>query len=198
MSNDLINLACAALSTPKHKLVEAEAHVADAPGLYAIYGSIETWKQLGLGEPPDTRPLYVGKAEHSLRARDLKQHFKTGSTGQSTVRRTFGALLRDVFGFRGVPRNKEKPDKPSHFGLDDEYDATLTSWMNERLELAVWTKPVACSDLHVVEVGALRRWIPPLNIQNNSSSPWLTKVRRARRVMADDARAWGKARGFVI
>jgi hypothetical protein len=59
------------------------------PGLYAIYGGATTWNELGLGEPPDGRPLYIGKAEDSLVTRDLKTHFGDGRTGQSTVRRSF-------------------------------------------------------------------------------------------------------------
>jgi hypothetical protein len=133
-----------------------------------------------------------------LRARDLKQHFKSGSTGQSTVRRTFAALLRDAFGFRAVPRNKEKPDMPSHFGLETSDDAKLTAWMNEQLELAIWPRPIECSNLRAIELGVLGRCVPPLNIQDNGGSQWRTMVRKARRTMADDARAWAAARGFSI
>jgi len=193
-SVDLISQACAALSSARHKLVDAEPHVPDEPGLYAVYGTAATWRQLGLGEPPDTRPLYVGKAEKSLKSRDLKQHFETGRTGQSTVRRTFSALLKPCFGFCGVPRNKEKPDKPSHFGLEPDDDLKLTEWMRERLELAVWRRPSTCSDLHFVEVGVLSRWVPPLNIQDNRSSRWRPLITTARRAMAGEARRWMAAR----
>ena len=35
-------------------LPAAERAVEDPPGLYAIYGSSETWRELNLGEPPDS------------------------------------------------------------------------------------------------------------------------------------------------
>src|SRR4051794_33457149 len=54
--------------------------VPDRPGLYALYGTTATWRSLGLGSPPSRRPLYIGKAEASLVARDLKTHFATGRT----------------------------------------------------------------------------------------------------------------------
>jgi GIY-YIG catalytic domain len=76
-------------------LDRVEGLVPDRPGLYAIHGDGNTWTGLGLGKPPDDRPLYVGKAEDSLVARDVKTHFGDGRTGQSTVRRSFAALLHD-------------------------------------------------------------------------------------------------------
>lgn len=36
------------------------------PGLYAFYATVSTWNNLGLGDPPDDRPLYVGKAENTF------------------------------------------------------------------------------------------------------------------------------------
>ena len=85
-------------------LRRAADSVPDRPGLYAIYGDAQTWSELGLGEPPDMHPLYVGKAEASLVTRDLRTHFSDGPTGQSTVRRSFAALLREELSLeaRGV------------------------------------------------------------------------------------------------
>lgn len=191
--------ACTALASIKHTIAEAEQHVPDGPGLYAIYGEGDVWRQLGLGDPPaDPRPLYVGKAEESLQDRDLKQHFGTGATGSSTVRRTFAAMLRDAHGFRGVPRDKAKPGKFSHYALDDEHEAELTAWMRENLTLAVWAKPPECADLHAIEKGVLAKLVPPLNIQDNATSQWRAIVRKARRMMADDANAWATAKGFKV
>lgn len=189
-----MTLASAKLAGTPHTIAEAEVHVADAPGLYAIYGSIETWHQLGLGDPPTFRPLYVGKAEESVRIRDLKQHFSSGKTGQSTVRRTFAALLRRAYGFRGVPRDKSTPGKWSHYALDDAHEIALTEWMRTNLTLAVWAKPIECGDLHAVEKGVLAKVVPALNIQDNPKSLWRAAVRKARKAMAEDAKAWAVAR----
>jgi len=75
---------------------------------------------------PTNRPLYVGKAENSLVARDVKTHFGDGRTGQSTVRRSFAALLHDELGLRGVPRNTAKPGYYANYGLSAPHDAVLT------------------------------------------------------------------------
>lgn len=189
--------ACTALGGIKHKIDDAEEYVADVAGLYAIYGAGNAWRLLGLGDPPaDGRPLYIGKAEHSLKARDLRQHFESGGTGSSTVRRTFAAMLRDVLGLRGVPRDKANPRKWSHYALGDEHEDALTAWMRTNLTLAVWAKPPECDDLHAVEKGVLAKFVPSLNLQDNSTSTWRSAVRKARRVMADDARA--VAKGFKV
>lgn len=192
-----VTAACTALGGVKHTIAEAEQNVADIAGLYAIYGAQAIWQQLGLSDP-DARPLYVGKAEASLKARDLRQHFESGTTGSSTVRRTFAAMLRGSLGFRGVPRDKADPRKWSHYALDDEHEIALTEWMRTNLKLAVWAKPAECDDLHVVEKAVLAKFVPALNIQDNLTSPWRPAVRKARRVMADDAKVWAVAKGFKV
>jgi GIY-YIG catalytic domain len=130
-----VAVARASLGHPA-PLAGAEARVPGRPGLYAIYGDTKTWQELGLGEPPDGRPLYIGKAEDSLVARDLKTHFGDGRTGQSTLRRSFAALLHDTLNLRGIPRNTAKPGYFSNYGLSAAHDAALTRWMRERLQLA--------------------------------------------------------------
>lgn len=164
------------------------------PGLYAIYGGATTWNELGLGDPPDGRPLYVGKAEDSLVTRDLKTHFGEGRTGQSTVRRSFAALLHDTLGLRGIPRNTAKPGYFSNYGLSAAHDAALTRWMREHLRLAAWPKPIECGfTLGQVETTLVGELLPPLNLQG-VVTPWTTQVKAARAVMAEEARAWATQR----
>jgi hypothetical protein len=121
------------------------------PGLYAIHASPAVCVELGLGEPPDERPLYVGKSESSLAGRDITIHFgfsdvarTTSVTGYSTVRRSLAALLHDTRAFRGVPRNRAKPGNFSNYGLLPNKDEELSASMRERLRLACWAKPEVC------------------------------------------------------
>lgn len=109
--------AVAALTAPCYALAKAEAVVPHVPGLYAIYGGLMEWADLGLGRPTDDRPLYVGKSESSLADRDLRTHFGNGRTGSSTVRRTFAGLLHDSLGLRGLPRNPARPERFANYGL---------------------------------------------------------------------------------
>jgi GIY-YIG catalytic domain len=171
-------------------LDRVEGLVPDRPGLYAIHGDGNTWTGLGLGKPPNDRPLYVGKAEDSLVARDVKTHFGDGRTGQSTVRRSFAALLHDELGLRGIPRNTAKPGYYSNYGLSAAHDAVLTRWMRERLMLAVWSKPDGCTyALAAIEAVLLAKWQPPLNLQG-IVTPWTPRLKSARAAMAEEARTW--------
>lgn len=176
-----------------HPLSEAERVVPDQPGLYAIHGSSLAWSELGLG-PPDARPLYVGKSEDSMYRRDVKTHFADGRTGQSTIRRSFAALLRTALDLHGIPRNLEKPAYFANFGLSVEHDAVLTRWMKERLRIAAWVKPTDREfPLIAIEAAILGQLQPPLNLQGISTR-WTASVKAARRVMAEESRAWAESR----
>jgi hypothetical protein len=176
-----------ALAGPGSELSGAAARLPDAAGLYAIHADAAAWRSLGLGEPPDARPLYVGKAEDSLVTRDLRTHFGDGRTGSSTVRRSFAALLREPLGLTAQPRNPAKPERFANFGLPAEHDRRLTSWMREHLRLAVWPSDRR-DPLVEIERLVLAAWQPPLNLKE-ISTPWQAHVKAARAVMAVQARA---------
>lgn len=180
--------ALARLAGPLITFAEAETSVAKVAGLYAIHGDAPVWRQLGLGDPPDDRPLYVGKAERSLADRDVGTHFATGRTGSSTLRRSLAGLLVDELQLEGRPRNVAKPAGFANFGLAAPGDARLTAWMVEHLRLAVWPSPqdVALGD---VETSVLDQLKPPLNLDKVTTS-WRPLVRAGRKRLADQARAW--------
>jgi len=188
--------ALVVLSGTRHTLAEAAAHVPSVAGLYAIYGDATVWAEVGLGAPPDERPLYVGKAEASLVSRDLDTHFGSGRTGSSTVRRSFAALLCDSLDLHAQPRNPAKPERPANYGLADDGDRRLSDWMRHHLTLAVWAKREGVRLLNV-ERAVLECWKPPLNLKD-VLTPWTGQVSAARMVMADQARAWARERGFQI
>jgi hypothetical protein len=164
------------------------AVVPASPGLYAIYAAADIWQQLGLGAPPDGRPLYVGKAEDSLVARDLRQHFTDGRTGSSTLRRSFAALLHDSMGLRGIPRNPRNPGYFSNYGLTANDDSQLSKWMATHLAISTWA-PESTGPLAVVEMEIAKSWLPPLNLAG-IRTPWTDYVSSKRRVMAQEARVW--------
>jgi hypothetical protein len=179
----------------KAPLEQTERRVPARPGLYAIYGDADTWRELGLGDPPDERPLYIGKAEDSLVSRDLATHFGNGRTGSSTVRRSFAALLREPLQLAARPRNPERPERFANYGLSPEHDERLTAWMREKLELAVWPKPEDCEfALLQVEIALLAQLLPPLNLKD-VITPWTAQLKTARAAMATQARTWRSGAG---
>lgn len=159
-----------------------------APGLYAVHGDPSVWRELGLGDPPDSRPLYVGKSEGSLAARDIGTHFESGKTGSSTLRRSLAGLLADRLGLIPMPRNPAKPGYFSNFGVEPDGDERLTRWMRERLTLATWPRPVSVS-VAAAESAVLAALEPPLNLAKVSTR-WSGHVSVARARMAARARTW--------
>jgi hypothetical protein len=181
----------AALSAPRHSLARGGPLLPDRGGLYAIYGSAEVWQLLSLGDPPDDRPLYVGKAEDSLVTRDLRTHFgeqrlgRQSLTGRSTVRRSLAALLPDELGLDARPRNPRKPGRYANYGLSLEGDRALTAWMRSNLTLAAWIGDRR--RLAEVESKILQHWKPPLNLAG-VTTPWSKQVSAARAAKAAEAK----------
>jgi len=198
-----IDEATAALALEHAMPVEQRnPSVPRCPGLYAIHASAAVWLELGLGDPPDERMLYVGKSVSSLAGRDIGSHFgysspgrSTSITGYSTLRRSIAALRHDSVGFRGAPRNPVNPGRYSNFGLTCEQDELLSEWMRKRLTLACWPKPDNCDikRLEQIERAIFRRLQPPLNLKD-VVTPWKPKLDAARRLMAVEAREEGTTR----
>ncbi len=192
MGEDLVSEAVRALVRTGLNVEDAAAAVPAAPGLYGFHGDGSVWRQLGLGSPPDDRPLYVGKSESSLAARDVRTHFAAGRTGSSTLRRTLAALLVDQLDLVACPRNPAKPGHFSNFGLEPEGDARLSRWMAEHLRLAVWPSPTGIV-LNDVETAVLQCLMPPLNL-SKVATPWKPMISSARKEMAAGAASWSPSR----
>lgn len=194
----LTSEALAALRERSVRVNRIDQTMVSSPGLYAIYGARDIWVELDLGEPTDDRPLYVGKAEATLASRDIDVHFgrrKDGAqspTGSSTLRRSISALLADQHDYRGIPRNPDNPGYFANFGLSPGDDDQLSAWMEVNLRLAVWPHEDA-DDLDTIETQVLGELLPPLNL-NKVDTPWRRQIKDARKLLADEARAWDPSR----
>lgn len=191
---EIIATAAEALAGSGHPIATAVDHVPNEPGLYAIHAHSEVWRELGLTAGELGVPLYVGKAEDSLVTRELRTHFAVGNgtastTGSSTVRRSFAALLRQPLKLRAVPRNLNKPGYFSNYSLEPDGDHRLTECMHANLTLAVWPKPQdAPQSLRTIEKGVIIQWSPPLNLTDVAQPSKMLK--QARMAMANEALSW--------
>lgn len=183
----VVEAACEALTSPQLAIPDAAVRAPRTPGLYAVYGADDAWCQLGL-QDGDSRPLYVGKSEDNLAVRDIATHFRSRRTGQSTLRRSLAALLRDALDLNARPRNPRAPAHFSNYALDPDSEERLTRWMHDHLSLAFWSSAPAVPLLSV-ERAVLARWEPPLNTKD-VRTPWTPQIRAARAAMADEARQW--------
>lgn len=163
------------------------AHVPRRGGLYAFHSSPAGWSDLGL--PMNQGHLvYVGKSERGLLARNVMTHFETGKTGQSTLRRSLAALLREQLDLHGVPRNLDKPGYYANFGLRSDGDERLSRWMSDHLTLGVWPLPEAGEPLKDIEDAVIDRLQPPLNIRGVERRSDVLKL--GREALKEEARAW--------
>lgn len=189
MTDDaLLAAALNGLAGARHGHRDAIRLVPKAPGLYAFYGDRQAWSDLGLEPAFDDQPLYVGKAERSLRGRDVGTHFTAGKTGSSTVRRSLAALLVDKLRLVAVPRNLSRPDGSANFGLDTTSEARLSQWMEQRLSLATWISSEGFVELADIETAVVRHMHPPMNL-DKAGEP-RARLRAARTRMSNRARAW--------
>jgi hypothetical protein len=188
--------AAAALSVAMD-IREAESSVPNRPGLYAIHAEPTTLREIGIDHIDG--PLYVGKAERSLRGRDLRTHFATdpdrpARTGGSTVRRSFAALLADRLSLTPVPRDLPNPNPAyaASFALSPDDDERLTGWMHEHLRLAVWPSAhgVSAAQLGTIESELIVFWRPPINLRDNPAKSALLRAARSRmtRIVRDRIR----------
>lgn len=117
----------------------------------------------------------------------MRTHFAVGETGSSTVRRSLAALLLNKLAMVAVPRDLAKPDSSANFALDGESEVRLSGWMEQRLSLAIWSKPQDAI-LDEIETAVVRQLHPPLNLDKVGEPR--QQLREARRHMADIARSW--------
>lgn len=122
--------------------------------------------------------LYLGKAEKSLRKRDVRQHFGVGKTSRSTLRRTLAALPVDELKLRPVPRKRSPGAKgPKTFDLDNYSDLALSAWMSAQLELRAWVPHDSSVILGDVERRLIKELHPPLNLTHAGSGPHINAAR---------------------
>jgi hypothetical protein len=195
-ANTVFDAAIDSLSRNKLRISDAPNRVPPKPGLYAIYGDGSVWTTLGVTSTVEGGPLYVGKSEDNLLAREVFTHFNASATrkpatGSSTVRRSFAALLRTELHLQSQSRNPLKPASFASYGLVGDGDLDLTVWMAQNLELAIWEKPdVLVLALRDIETQIIHHWDPPINIDKAPTSRHHLKALRA--LLAREARVRAK------
>lgn len=118
------------------KSVFQHQQYSNSPGLY-VFTLVKNGQLKAFGEGGQI--IYVGKAEDSLKKRDLNTHFKDGKTGQSTLRRSIGAILKNEFEAIAFSRNGTL-NKPNidNYKFNTKAEAELSDWMKMNLCIGYW------------------------------------------------------------
>ena len=167
----------------------------DMPGIYGIgFGGLR-FPLASIREYILHRPiLYIGKTEYSQLKRDKKTHFTSGKTGSSSVRRTFGAILRDELSLVPIPRStKEKSDKKyRNYKFMENSEERLTTWMLQNLSLSFWKYSMDDESLDDIETQLIKKYVPVLNHRYNPRNPYRAEIYKLRKRCRDLAKNTGR------
>lgn len=155
----------------------------DEPGIYALFFHGRDFP-LDNYQPKVNEILYIGKTESSQKKRDADTHFKTGKTGSSTLRKTFGALLMQQYNLIPIPRSQSDIDRrrTAHFRFDTASENHLTQWMIENLGLSFYPYPKPVTEIDTLETELISALIPVLNIdRKNTANPFYNQIRSLRK-----------------
>jgi hypothetical protein len=159
----------------------------DLPGIYGVFFFGTKFPLKTAGDSLQKGSLiYIGKTESSQIERDLEQHFASGQTGRSTLRRSLGAIAREHLGLKPQPRNpNEKSDrKYRYYKFDAIGEERLTDWMKENLGLSFFAYDKTPTEIESLEVELIQLAVPILNLKNNPANRWSSEIKALRSVCA--------------
>lgn len=160
-------------------------YFAKQPGIYAIFFYGDKFPLEEAVEYLKIRPIiYIGKTESSSYERDFKQHFTSGQTGRSTLRRSFGALLKEQLNLKPIPRNiSENSDRRyRNYKFDSEGEIRLTDWMKSNLGLSFYPMERDIEQIKTLEKELINKLVPVLNLKDNYGNIFYSLVEKARNI----------------
>jgi hypothetical protein len=161
------------------------------PGIYCVFFFGTEFPLTSAKTAIKNRSLiYIGKTESSQIERDLEQHFSSGETGRSTLRRSIGAIIREHLDLKPQPRNpSERSDrKYRNYKFEAEGEDRLTDWMKTNLGLSFFEYDMPPSIIEELEVELIRTAVPILNLKNNPSNRWASEIKALRSMCSQLAR----------
>jgi hypothetical protein len=155
----------------------------ESAGIYALFFHGKSFPLEGV-KPAINEIIYIGKTEKSQKSRDQNTHFATGKTRRSTLRRTFGALLREKENLKPIVISQRDIEvgKLSNFLFDDRSEQFITDWMVNNLGLSFYPFPKSKQEIKSLETRLIKKLVPILNIDNtNPTNPYLSTIRGLRK-----------------
>lgn len=164
---EIINDIIASIRQTARNAAEHEEYPT-CPGIYSfVLAGNSTLKNFG----KNGQIIYVGIAKESLKQRDLNTHFKTGSTGHSTLRRSIGAVLKQELKLTALTRNGTTVKRAiDHYRFDLDGDIRLSDWMQENLRIGFWEdhNRLPYKTLRDMEEAITRELKPTLDLDNRT------------------------------
>ena len=176
------------------KRLSEHTRIPNHPGIYYIRLS----KSSNLGHFGTAYTLiYIGKAEDSIKDRLVNQHFKTGKTGSSSLRKTLGAVLKETLSLRAIPRSETEQSNRrfSNYSFIEKDDIRLTNWMNSNLECCFiehskMNEIEKALILKKVEIRHTKRFLPTLDLDSATKkyNKFAKELSPLRKICKDEAK----------
>jgi len=136
--------------------------------------------------------IYAGIAKDSLRARDLGNHFRTGRTGSSTLRRSIGAVLKSELNLTARSRNGTSDRRAiNNYIFEPSGDERLTTWMIKNLKVGYWKdlNRMNYKLLRDFELKIIKHFSPTLDLDARSKhlNPLATELDQLRNMCRTEA-----------
>ena len=151
-------------------------------GIYALF--LKKGSDLKGYTVPDDNLIYIGSTDN-LAERAQENHFNSDSTGFSTLRRTIGAIMKEVFSLKSIPRShgiSETNYKNYKFIATGE--RLLTDWMRNNLEIGYYS---VFEDYEKIEKEMLKSLRPILNLKG-CDNHYKKQIMALRKICSEEAK----------
>lgn len=166
----------------KSRAGAAKLDVPRARGVYAIF--LREAATLPLDNIRPNGLIYIGSSK-DLAGRHLDNHFKSGGSRFSTLRRSIGALLNDELQLVAIPRGGPKDRlRFTNYCFTSDGEERLTAWMIENLEVGVCPLDI---DPKAIEAQLILE-LTPLLCLTKWANPLARYIKELRKTCADQAR----------
>jgi hypothetical protein len=164
----------------------------DGLGIYFIF--LKNGVPLGSFSTSQDMPIYIGKSESSIAARN---HASYPTSSSSTLRRSLGAILRIAdknFPDQQVfPRNsrmrlsgKSLQRALQNYRFSDKSESFLRGWMIKNLEYGYEIVRTGVDEIRIRECGYIQEWNPILNL-DYCSHPKKQELKELRKECREEA-----------
>jgi len=156
-------------------------------GLYAFY--LNDPEQLAPIETGENGLVYIGMTQDDLHVRN---HLLHQISGFSTLRRSFGALLKTRLNLVAIARGRGSSESNfRNYCFTPDGEQRLSQWMADHLLAVQWTADRDA--VKAMETMLIQRHCPPLNLMENPANRWRRHVMDRRALCAAEARAGYRA-----
>ena len=158
--------------------------LAEVPSKCGVYGAFLKAPEDLKGFSKNTDGLiYIGSSS-DLREREFEHHLNSENTGFSTLRRSIGAIFKEDFGLKAIPRSSG-PSKTNvrNYKFLPEGEEKLTNWMTDNLGVGI----CPLGNYESIEKCLISFLMPSLNL-TGWDSPYRKEIKALRKKCVDEAR----------